>query len=353
LHFIDFGEIMMNFKRFLSYIAIVLVGLLSACQTESTVEIYSTNETITKTSPLTTYLERVVLNNTSLDNIIDKTNCFTVKFPYVVTVNNVQISINSVSDYQYVQNNINANTNDNDIVTFHFPITVILSNYTEKTLSNQIALNSLIIECQSNSNDFGKINCVSINYPIAISTYDSNKQIASTITLTTNQSLYSFIENLEDNKYIAVNYPISIINSNGQNTTITTNNQLEDFIKSALDICPDNVNTALDIIQTLTNNTWKISYYYYSTDKTSNYSGYSFTFSSNNKVVATKSGVSYNGTWSSKIDNGIREFQIKIEAEPLHKLDEGWKLFEFSSNQIRLRHQEGVNENGYLYFDKI
>lgn len=334
------------------WVLVFFANFFAACQTEAVVEIYNTNETITKTTPLTTYLERVVLQNTSQDDIIDKTNCFMVKFPYVITVNNAEIAIKSASDYQLVQNNINAYSNDNDIVFFHFPITVILNDYTEKKLENQTAFNNLIIECQTKTNDFGKINCVIIQFPIAISIYDSNKQIASTSAILSNQSLYNFIENLVDNKYIALKYPISITNSNGQNFTITTNNQLEDLIKNAIDTCPDTINTTLDFTKTLTSNSWKISYYFKGTEKTSIYSGYSFTFNLNNKVAVTKSGVTYNGIWSTKVDNGVREFEIKIEKEPLHSLDEGWKLLEFNESQFRFRKGEGANENEYLYFEK-
>lgn len=342
----------MNIKNYLNFFVLISISLFTACQSESVVEIYNTNETITKTTPLSTYLERVAMQKTSQDNIIDKTNCFMIKFPYVVSVNYSQITLNSTTDYQLVLNNINAYSNDNDIVRIYYPITVILNNYSEKVLDSQTAFNNLITQCQSNTNDFGKINCLTINFPIAISVYDSNKQIASTSSITSNQLLYSFFENLEDNKFIAINYPINITNSNGQIITITTNNQLENIIKSLVNTCPDNINPSLDFVQILTSASWKISYYFNDTEKTSNYSGYSFAFYSDYKVVAVKSGISYNGTWSTKIDNGVREFEIKMETDPLHNLDEGWKLLEFNSSQLRFRHEDGINENEYLYFEK-
>ncbi|WP_395050607.1 hypothetical protein [Flavobacterium sp.] len=341
-------------KKFIySFCVLVLfVSLFTACQTESTVEIYSTKETIIKTTPLTTYIERVVMQKTSQDNIIDKSNCFMVKLPYIVTVNNVQISVNTVNDYQLVQMNINAYSNDNDIVNIHYPVTVILNDYSEKILENQNAFNNLIIECQANSKDFGKINCITINFPITINVYDSSNQIASTASIINNKLLYSFFENLEDNKFIAISYPITITNSNGQNTVVTTNSQFEDLIKSAVDTCPDNTIPSLDFIQTLVSNSWKISYYFHESEKTSAYDGYTFTFNSNYKVVATKSGISYNGTWSTKVDNGVREFEIKFESDPLGKLNEGWKVFEFNNSQLRFRHTEDINDNDYLYFEK-
>ena len=63
--------------------------------------------------------------------------------------------------------------------------------------------------------------------------------------------------------------------------------------------------------------------------------------------------MAYNGTWSTKVDNGVREFEIKIELDPLKKLDEGWKVFEFNNSQLRFRDiKEDNNETDYLYFVK-
>lgn len=343
---------MMNFKKWYSVFAFIIVGLFASCQTDSVVEIYSTKETITKTTPLTTYVERIVMQKTSQDNIIDKSNCFMIKLPYIVTVNNVQISINTANDYQLVQTNINAYSNDNDIVNIHYPVTAILNDYSEKILADQNAFNNLIIECEANSNDFGKINCITINFPITINVYDSSNQIASTASITSNQSLYSFFENLEDNKFIAISYPITVTNSNGQNVIVTTNSQFEDVIKSAVDSCPENPTSSLDFMQIITSNPWKISYFFHDGEKTSFYDGYTFSFTSNYKVIATKSGISYDGIWSTKVDNGVREFEIKFESDLLGKLNEGWKIFEFNNSQLRFRHIEDNNDNDYLYFEK-
>jgi hypothetical protein len=152
---------------------------------------------------------------------------------------------------------------------------------------------------------------------------------------------------------VAISFPITITNSNGQNIIITSNNQLEDIIKNAVDNCVEDLNPSLDFIQILTTGSWKISYYYHESEKTSSYAGYSFVFNSNKTFVATKSGINYNGTWSTKVDYGVREFEIKIESNPLHDLDEDWKVLEFSGTQLRFRHVDNVFETDYLYFEKI
>ena len=326
--------------------------VFTACQTESVKEVHSTKETITKTTPLASYVERIVMQKTSQDNLIDHSSCFAIKFPYAVTVNNVQITINSVADYQLVQHNMDANSSDNDVVSIHFPISVIRVDYSEISIANQLDFNNLIATCQTEASDFGKINCLTIKFPITINSYDSNNEIVKTITITNNESLFHFLDDLEDNKFIAFNYPISVMNSSGQNVIVSSNSQLENLIKNAVDSCPENTNSALDFSQTIISGSWKISYFFDENEKTSLFDGFSFVFYSNFKVVATKSGIVYNGTWSTKVDNGIREFEIKFESDLLNKIDENWKTFEFNETQLRFRDEEDNLETDYLYFTK-
>ncbi|NDP28451.1 MAG: hypothetical protein GZ087_13660 [Flavobacterium sp.] len=315
-------------------------------------ETYSIRETITKTTPLSTYIQRVAMQATSQDNIVDKTSCFMINFPYGITVNNAQITINSASDYQLIQSNINAYSSDNDVVYIQYPVTVRLTDYSEKSITSQTAFNALLSQCLANSTNFGKINCLTIQYPITINVYNSSNQIATANGITNNQMLYNFFKNLEDDKFIAINYPVNITNSNGQNTSINSNSQFEDIIKNAVDSCPDNTTAPLDFMQIITSNSWKISYYFQNNVKTSIYDGYTFVFNSNYKVIATKSGLSYNGSWSTKVNNGVREFEVKFESDFLEKLDEDWKVFEFNNSKLCFSHKEDNSDTDYLYFEK-
>jgi hypothetical protein len=346
---------MMFFRKFSGFLlATVLSFVFFSCQSEITDEQYSTKETITKTTPLITYVERIVMQKTAQDNIIDQTDCFMVKFPYTVTVNAVDITLNSAADIALVENNIALSTIDTDVVSIHFPITVIFNDYKQETLDSLSDYTDLLHDCAEKSDDLPQINCLNINYPISINRYDSNNQIASSLTIQDNQALYYFIDNLEDNQFVAVGYPITVTSSNGYPITVTNNSQLEDLIKEALDNCSENTNTAPDFVQVLSNGAWKISYFYHDEERTTVYSGYQFSFKSDYTVVASKSGISETGTWSIKTNNGEREFKIDFDADPLKKLEENWEVFEFSTSELRFRDpSDNSLETDYLYFTKI
>jgi len=122
---------MFHIKR---YVSITVFFFLLSCQSEIEEQDNHTQGTVTNVSPLTTYLQRVAMVKTVQDNIIDKSTYCTIKLPYTVTVNNVNIALNTVADYQKVTDNINANANDNDIVKIDFPVTMVYYNYYEKLI---------------------------------------------------------------------------------------------------------------------------------------------------------------------------------------------------------------------------
>jgi len=344
---------MLSFRKQLRYLALVSLLLLFACQSEVEEQVYSTQATMTKSSPLTSYLQRVAMVKTIEDNLIDKSSYCTIKLPYKVTVNNASIWINTTSDYQKVLDNINAYSNDSDIVKITFPVTMIYYNYVEKIINSQPEFELLLSYWADEPDLLSKINCLNINYPITINIYNSANQIASSVQITSDASFFSFINNLKESQFIALSYPISITDNNNHVLSIANNSQLENAIKFAIDNCVENRNPSLDFVNSLTQGTWKISYFYHNFARTSLYNGFEFVFKKDQSVTATKLGFSISGQWETKINNGVREFRIKFNPDLLHQLDEDWKVFEFNNSQLRFRKEEGSNDNHYLYFEKI
>lgn len=339
----------MNMFRFNKYLSIVALLFLFSCQSE-TDEQDTNSQTVTNASPLTTYLQRVAMVKTVQDNVIDGSSYCTIKLPYTVTVNNAAIAINTTADYQKVIDNINADTYDDDIVKIDFPVTMVYYNYIEKVIPNEADFHSLIDYWNLYPDLLSKINGLNINYPITINIYNSYNQVASSVSITSDQAFFNFIKNLNSSQYISLSYPISITDYNNQTKSIANNLDFENAIKYVIDNCSENNVAPIDLTEIITNGSWNIPYLFQDSDKTSLYNGYSFVFKSDKSVVATKNGVSETGQWETKDVYGTREFKISFSSNLLHKLDCNWKLFEFNNSVIRLR--DVSNSTNYLYFEK-
>lgn len=337
--------------RFHKYLAIAALVFFS-CQSEMDEQNYN-NHTVTKTSPLTSYLQRVAMVKTVQDNVIDGSSYCTIKLPYTVTVNNETIAINTTADYQKVIDNINANTTDADIVEIGFPVTMVYYNYIEKLIPNQSDFDALIDYWNLYPDLLYKINGLNINYPISINIYNSYNQQASSVSITSDQTFFDFIKNLNASQYISLRYPISVTDYNNQTKSITNNLEFENAIKYAMDNCSENNTVLLDFTETITKGSWKMAYVFKDSDKTSLYNGYVFVFKNDKSVVATKDGISETGQWDMQNGYGTKEFKISFGSDLLHKLDCSWKLFEFNNSILRLRDVSDSKNTGYLYFEKI
>ncbi len=332
-----------------------LIGLfLMSCQTEENEVIQDPNQNLTNVSPLTTLMTRVTQNPTSGDNIMDNSSCFSVVLPATVIVNGQNIVVSTQADYQTVQDAIDAFSNDDDIVNFIYPITIQFQNFSTQVLQDSDDLDDVIDDC-GEDDGFDEIDCISFNFPIVINVYNANNQLANTITINNNTDLYNFLENLEDNEYVAIQYPISLIDSNGVNVTITNNDQLEDVIEDSIDDCDDSPSgggsSALSSI--IVDGTWYVSYFFDDTDETSDYAGYNFTFNVSGTATAVKNTTTINGSWSNYIDSGDEKLEFSFDGSVLDELEDDWEVTEYSATQIRLKDVSGGGSGtDYLYLTK-
>ncbi|MCR4029575.1 MULTISPECIES: hypothetical protein [Flavobacterium] len=340
---------MLSLRKYLLIVPFLFFG---SCQDEIDEQSSNTQGTVTKVSPLTSYLQRVAMVPTVQDNIIDGSSYCALKFPYTVTVNNTQIALNSTADYQKVLDNINASNTDDDIVKINFPVTMVYYNYIEKFIPNQSDFDDLIDYWNLYPDLLSKINGLNINYPITIDVYNTANQVASSVSIISDQSFFNFIKNLTDSQYLSLKYPISIVDYNNQTKSLNNNQDFENAIKYAIDNCPENNIATLDFENVIINGSWSIPYFYKGSDQTNSYDGYSFVFKSDKTVTASKSGISETGQWEvNVVQYGLKELKLNFNSELMSKLNNSsWKLFEFNNSQIRLRNVSSTTD--YLYFMK-
>lgn len=113
--------------------------------------------------------------------------------------------------------------------------------------------------------------------------------------------------------------------------------------------------TTTQVSNTATSGTWKITYYFNSSlDKTSNYSGYTFTFSSNGTVSASNGILSIPGTWSVGVDDSkVKVFLTFTNPASFAQLSNDWEVVERTDVKIRMQDVSGGGGGtDYLTFEK-
>ena len=332
----------------------VAIMILISCQDEGKLVIQDIKQNLSAKSPLASLISRVSQNATSKDNILDKSSCFNVQLPVSVLVNKKQITISSQNDYKVVQNALDAFSNDDDVVNFVYPISIQFQNYKTELIANPDQLEDIIDKCDDDDG-FDEIDCLQINYPIKINIYNADNQIANSITIQNDKDLYNFLKDLVSNVFISINYPISIINSKGQNVVITNNSNFENSIEEGIKDCNTNSGSVgnQNFVLIVTNGTWHVSYYFDDSDETLDFKGYNFTFNSNGTIMVVKEKNTIAGNWSTFVNSGQNIFLLKFDDSKFDDLEDDWKITEFTSTNVRLKNKDASDgATDYLYFTK-
>jgi hypothetical protein len=181
-------------------------------------------------------------------------------------------------------------------------------------------------------------------------------------------ALYNFFDNFDDDDYVTINYPISVIVANGSLLAINNNNELAAAIQTAELNCnsnddddfddddDDNSNNtpiAANFLTTIQSGTWEVSYFMDDTNQTANYTTYNFTFNANGSISIVSGATTFTGQWLAYVDNNENTFEIDFPSVQLEELSDDWEIIEYSPTQIRLKDvSSGNGATDFLTFTK-
>lgn len=339
---------MKNYYLLYSLIALVFFS----CQKEKETIALNTKNSFTKSAPLSALLKRVSQYETTADNVLDGTSNCSIKLPVHVTVDNQYVYVASKADFQTVKNIKNQSNTDDDKVHFSFPITIVYPNFQEYNVVSESQFESILAGYGDDS-CYHDISCIDFIYPISINSYNSNNQVASSITIQNDNQLYSFLNNLIDGEIVGIVFPITLTNSNNENVVVADNTQLESAIENVISNCETSGSVALVLSDVLTSGTWHVSYFYDDQGDTYNYNGYNFNFNANGSCTAIKNSATINGYWDIHNETTYQRLDLHYDGSTLYEIEEGWKVLEFTATTLRLKHESSyTSDSHYLNFTK-
>jgi hypothetical protein len=326
------------------YTFFLLVSFLSlffwSCQKEESVLIdENTEETINVNSPLARLLLNTSQNAGIVDDIIDGNSCCSIEYPVDIIVNGQELTIMSEDDLQLIQDIYDLFPNDIDTLEIIFPITCIYEDYSSYYLRNQSELQAIIDACTGSQ----EITCVDLVYPITFFTFDSSQQQTDSVIIGNDVELYLFLQGLDSSDIISIDFPISMVLSDGTVQQINNNEELTTAITTCVnDPGTDPIDPAL-FEQDLTTGVWYVTYFFDDYDETNSFNGNEFSFALDHTAQAVNGGTTTNGTWNF-IDGSTPKLDLFFGlVSPYDELDEDWEILEATTDIIRLKHISGSN----------
>ena len=319
---------------------IISTLFLTACRTEE-MEVINPpqEETLIPNSPVANLMLRTAANDGSNDNIIDNSNCFNIQLPFTVFVNGVEIIVDAEEDLDTVEDIFDEFDDDDDTIEFQYPITAILADFSEVIINNDTELGTLSETCNGENEDDDDIECIDFEYPITASIFNSNNELIETITINNDNELYNFIDDIDEEDIINIQFPITVILSDGNTMTISDLNELETTINNFEDDCDEDDDydyndddcdncTDTQLTDILTGfSDWMVDKLERNdNDLEDNYVGYIFNFLTDGTINVTSGSGNFSGTWSASGSGNAIAVVVNITG--LTDFNDTWNLHE-------------------------
>lgn len=213
----------------------VLTILLFSCQSEENDVTQNDQENLVPSSELALQLMRVTQYPTSVDNIIDNSNCFSVNLPVVLKANGQELIIFNEEDYSLIEEIFNESDTDEDIIEMEFPIIATRPDYSEFVISNQEEWDTAR-NC-TGQDALHDLSCMRFNYPLSINTYDVENQIADVVVISSKADFNGFLNTMQPEVHAAIAYPVRLLSPIGIQSTISSNELLLTSINNNAQQC--------------------------------------------------------------------------------------------------------------------
>ena len=335
---------MKNKLKQLNLFLLALILTLGSCREEESVFIEGPEEeTLAANSNIASLLQNTATKDGSDDNIIDNASCISIELPVSVVVNDLEIIVDSPEDFETIEDIFDEFDDDDDILEIIFPITIILSDFTELVINNLDELEDFADDCEGENEFDDDIECADIKYPVTASVFNSNNEVIDTITFNNDQDLYEFVDDLDEDDVVQINFPVTVILFDGTEVQTSNLDELEDILEDAKDDCDEDDDNDFDdddcdectseqVSQILTGcSDWRVDDFERNDqDLEDQYSGYTFNFASDGTLTADSGTESFSGTWETSGAGNSLIFTINIPN--LADFNASWRLDEIEQD---------------------
>ncbi|MCF7561080.1 hypothetical protein L3X39_10575 [Sabulilitoribacter multivorans] len=336
----------MNNLKFITVTLLLTFIGFTSCQDEDDKVNGENPEANAANSQTAQHLKRSSMHDGSFDDFLDGVSCSSILLPVTATVNGTEVNVVSESDYATVIDILSEYNNDDDEVVLHFPLSVKLSNYTEVSVSNQLEYNALILACNQAENAAeAAINCLDINFPITIFTYNLNFTQTGSVVIESEEQLYTFMNDFSNDEYFAVKYPITANMNSETVISIASDLDLQTRITECIayeDEKQEAEENAKTVETILVNSLFKVqSFVQAGVEKANDYADYTIDFAGNLSCTAEN-------TVNSAIENVQGTYEVTSQTDiyfnlafsgnaTFELLNNSWEVTSYSQTSISFK----------------
>lgn len=211
-------------------LGLLIVCVLISCQQEEfTVIEEDTNEETGLAVQLRSLLQNVTSHDGTFDDMVDKSSCFSINFPYTVMYEGEPYQINSAADL------VPFNTNDK--LTPIYPIEITYADYESNRIEDHEEFLTEVNRCDAGMLYDEMVTCLDLVYPVRLALYDASQGDFQTLILDHDKQTFEWLGAYPSDLVVSMNYPMEVIWESGVTQLIEDDLALEQVILDAKDLC--------------------------------------------------------------------------------------------------------------------
>lgn len=331
-----------TFKLFFAIFFLLTIAFFSCQTSENELIEEPVDENTALTAALRTSLQNIATLDGSFDNILDGASCVEVMLPITVIVDGIEIIVDDIEDFETIEVIFDEFEDDEDLLEILFPITIVLQDFSEVVIDSLEELESFTSLCDGENEIDDDIECIDIQYPISFSVFDAENSVSDTVIVNSDEALFLFLDDLIDDVIVSINFPITLIGSEGNTIVVNNPEELENVIDESIDDCDEDDDTDFndddddDISEEEVNDTLLECVWMGILDESDDFTFFDLRFLENNvlEVRNTNLNTVTNGFWSiseSDEDNIVVTITLTGEAGIFNG---DWIIIEFEEDQI-------------------
>lgn len=209
--------------------------ILAACQKEE-YEVLTNEDQNAITTNSGTYdlVFRSAMYDGTEDDEIDNSPCFSIEFPFTVSVRGVAVEIASEAERNALISGLPGNIPFNP-GNLHFPLTIRNAAHQRVEIMNRQQFVRLQQDCRNSINERGRrITCVQLVFPVRVFSYERGSQQTGSTVLTSKEELYIYLENLTASSVMSFEFPVEV-KRNNRNISVPSQSRLVEMLRECED----------------------------------------------------------------------------------------------------------------------
>ncbi len=212
------------------YLIFIISLFLTSCQKEETTLIDEQNDEAFSDDDLyKSLMQSITSHYAGFDDMIDRSSCFSIDFPYACYVNGYYREYENQEDLYFLE--------ETDVIDLIYPLNITMSDYDTAFIESEESFSALRNLCATGALYDESVSCIDAIFPMTMALFYSETSSFETISVANEQDMFLYIDTLYPGTTASMNYPIYVDVNGGDLIQISNNSEFKSVAQGNIPLC--------------------------------------------------------------------------------------------------------------------